>query len=275
MLHPPPDVRLEPSKDKETRPVESLRTECSERTKRTVYLPRGTSPSTAGCPPPGSSSTGTSARPAAGLWEPGRSGRTGRAAVRNTWLASRRTHTELRLLFCGSTSLGSREMKSLWNWGSMTCITCFTWLVSHLSINSSSASSLSGPLHIWTERCREDDVLFSASLSTFLDFVFLFCVFTSIIHMCFLLGFVASLLFCLLHFVSSSLRSFDLPPEAAEVGLRVPLRVLVCFFSGCIRTAGRQRSAAALSVCSQRKTSTNIQHMQTIKKGCRIRVRLH
>uniref|UniRef100_A0A3P9LG04 Secreted protein n=1 Tax=Oryzias latipes TaxID=8090 RepID=A0A3P9LG04_ORYLA len=36
-------------------------------------------------------------------------------------------------------------MKSLWNWGSMTCITCFTWLVSHLSINSSRANSLSGP----------------------------------------------------------------------------------------------------------------------------------
>uniref|UniRef100_A0A3B3HJD6 Uncharacterized protein n=1 Tax=Oryzias latipes TaxID=8090 RepID=A0A3B3HJD6_ORYLA len=57
-------------------------------------------------------------------------------------------------------------MKSLWNWGSMTCITCFTWLVSHLSINSSRANSLSGPLHICMEGCREEDVLsFSASLS--------------------------------------------------------------------------------------------------------------
>uniref|UniRef100_A0A671TPG1 Agouti signaling protein n=1 Tax=Sparus aurata TaxID=8175 RepID=A0A671TPG1_SPAAU len=36
-------------------------------------------------------------------------------------------------------------MKSLWNCGSITCIMCFTWLVSHLSINSSRANSLSGP----------------------------------------------------------------------------------------------------------------------------------
>uniref|UniRef100_A0A3Q1G7X8 Uncharacterized protein n=1 Tax=Acanthochromis polyacanthus TaxID=80966 RepID=A0A3Q1G7X8_9TELE len=43
------------------------------------------------------------------------------------------------------------HFKSLWNWGSITCIMCFTWLVSHLSINSSRANSLSGPLHIW--RC--------------------------------------------------------------------------------------------------------------------------
>lgn len=48
----------------------------------------------------------------------------------------------------GLTSLGSREMKSLWNCGSITCIMCFTWLVSHLSINSSRANSLSGPLHV-------------------------------------------------------------------------------------------------------------------------------
>lgn len=46
------------------------------------------------------------------------------------------------------TSLGSREMKSLWNCGSITCIMCFTWLVSHLSISSSRANSLSGPLHV-------------------------------------------------------------------------------------------------------------------------------
>uniref|UniRef100_A0A3P9IBN2 Secreted protein n=1 Tax=Oryzias latipes TaxID=8090 RepID=A0A3P9IBN2_ORYLA len=53
----------------------------------------------------------------------------------------------------------ARDMKSLWNWGSMTCITCFTWLVSHLSINSSRANSLSGPLHICMEGCREEDIL--------------------------------------------------------------------------------------------------------------------
>uniref|UniRef100_A0A669DYZ3 Uncharacterized protein n=1 Tax=Oreochromis niloticus TaxID=8128 RepID=A0A669DYZ3_ORENI len=34
----------------------------------------------------------------------------------------------------------------------MTCIMCFTWLVSHLSISSSRASSLSGPLHICVKR---------------------------------------------------------------------------------------------------------------------------
>uniref|UniRef100_A0A668UYS4 Uncharacterized protein n=1 Tax=Oreochromis aureus TaxID=47969 RepID=A0A668UYS4_OREAU len=36
----------------------------------------------------------------------------------------------------------------------MTCIMCFTWLVSHLSISSSRASSLSGPLHICVKRQR-------------------------------------------------------------------------------------------------------------------------
>uniref|UniRef100_A0A3Q1J3R2 Uncharacterized protein n=1 Tax=Anabas testudineus TaxID=64144 RepID=A0A3Q1J3R2_ANATE len=41
------------------------------------------------------------------------------------------------------------DMKSLWNWGSMTCIMCFTWLVSHLSISSSRANSRSGPLHVY------------------------------------------------------------------------------------------------------------------------------
>uniref|UniRef100_A0A8C5GL90 Uncharacterized protein n=1 Tax=Gouania willdenowi TaxID=441366 RepID=A0A8C5GL90_GOUWI len=40
------------------------------------------------------------------------------------------------------------EMKSLWNCGSITCITCFTWLVSQRSISSSRANSLSGPLHV-------------------------------------------------------------------------------------------------------------------------------
>ena len=71
-------------------------------------------------------------------------------------------HTQVKTLLSGDTltshldtcvvfhctSLGSREMKSLWNCGSITCIMCFTWLVSHLSINSSRANSLSGPLHV-------------------------------------------------------------------------------------------------------------------------------
>uniref|UniRef100_A0A3B4FP91 Secreted protein n=1 Tax=Pundamilia nyererei TaxID=303518 RepID=A0A3B4FP91_9CICH len=37
---------------------------------------------------------------------------------------------------------------------SMTCIMCFTWLVSHLLISSSRASSRSGPLHICVKRQR-------------------------------------------------------------------------------------------------------------------------
>lgn len=66
------------------------------------------------------------------------------------------THKEAHIC-CDFTSLGSSDIKSLWNCGSITCIMCFTWLVSHLSINSSRASSLSGPLHICrvtnTKRC--------------------------------------------------------------------------------------------------------------------------
>uniref|UniRef100_A0A3Q0SRA0 Uncharacterized protein n=1 Tax=Amphilophus citrinellus TaxID=61819 RepID=A0A3Q0SRA0_AMPCI len=38
----------------------------------------------------------------------------------------------------------------------MTCIMCFTWLVSHLSISSSKASSLSGPLHICRKMKEEE-----------------------------------------------------------------------------------------------------------------------
>uniref|UniRef100_A0A3B1K1X0 Uncharacterized protein n=1 Tax=Astyanax mexicanus TaxID=7994 RepID=A0A3B1K1X0_ASTMX len=40
-----------------------------------------------------------------------------------------------------------REIKSRWNCGSITCIMCFTCVGSQLSINSSSASNFSGPLH--------------------------------------------------------------------------------------------------------------------------------
>lgn len=47
------------------------------------------------------------------------------------------------------TSLGSREMKSRWNCGSITCIICLTCVGSQLSINSSSASSFSGPVQLW------------------------------------------------------------------------------------------------------------------------------
>ena len=131
--------------------------------RRCVYLPRGTSPSTAGCLQPGSSSTCRSEPPAAGLWEPGRWARTEPAAHTHTQTHTS-THTNTHRLKHSSqtthwlhiwtrvvfhrTSLGSREMKSLWNCGSITCIMCFTWLVSHLSINSSRANSLSGPLHV-------------------------------------------------------------------------------------------------------------------------------
>uniref|UniRef100_A0A8C3DVH5 Uncharacterized protein n=1 Tax=Corvus moneduloides TaxID=1196302 RepID=A0A8C3DVH5_CORMO len=48
------------------------------------------------------------------------------------------------------TSLGSREMKSRWNWGSMTCIMYLICAGSQRSMSSSRASSFSGPL----QRCR-------------------------------------------------------------------------------------------------------------------------
>lgn len=49
------------------------------------------------------------------------------------------------------TSLGSREMKSRWNCGSITCIICLTCVGSQLSISSSSASSFSGPVQLCSE----------------------------------------------------------------------------------------------------------------------------
>lgn len=49
------------------------------------------------------------------------------------------------------TSLGRSEMKSRWNWGSITCIMCLIWGGSQRSMSSSRASSFSGPL----QRCRE------------------------------------------------------------------------------------------------------------------------
>uniref|UniRef100_A0A803VHI1 Uncharacterized protein n=1 Tax=Ficedula albicollis TaxID=59894 RepID=A0A803VHI1_FICAL len=48
------------------------------------------------------------------------------------------------------TSLGSREMKSRWNWGSMTCIMYLICAGSQRSMSSSRARSFSGPL----QRCR-------------------------------------------------------------------------------------------------------------------------
>nr|AAT76519.1 dual endothelin 1, angiotensin II receptor [Rattus norvegicus] len=47
------------------------------------------------------------------------------------------------------TSLGSKEMKSRWNWGSITCIMCFTCVGSQLSMSSSKASNFSGPLQLY------------------------------------------------------------------------------------------------------------------------------
>uniref|UniRef100_A0A8C5T5W3 Uncharacterized protein n=1 Tax=Malurus cyaneus samueli TaxID=2593467 RepID=A0A8C5T5W3_9PASS len=49
------------------------------------------------------------------------------------------------------TSLGSKEMKSRWNCGSMTCIMYLICAGSQRSMSSSRASSFSGPL----QRCRE------------------------------------------------------------------------------------------------------------------------
>ena len=45
-------------------------------------------------------------------------------------------------------------MKSRWNWGSITCIMCFTWVGSQLSISSSKASNFSGPLQLYQRRIR-------------------------------------------------------------------------------------------------------------------------
>lgn len=47
------------------------------------------------------------------------------------------------------TSFGSSEMKSLWNWGSMTCIMCRTWVGSQIWISSSTAIRRSALLHIY------------------------------------------------------------------------------------------------------------------------------
>lgn len=47
------------------------------------------------------------------------------------------------------TSFGSSEMKSLWNWGSMTCIMCRTWVGSQICISSSTAIRRSALLHIY------------------------------------------------------------------------------------------------------------------------------
>ena len=55
-------------------------------------------------------------------------------------------------------SLGSREMKSLWNCGSITCITCFTCAVSQRSISWSRASSRSAPLQVCRDQRRSASV---------------------------------------------------------------------------------------------------------------------
>lgn len=46
------------------------------------------------------------------------------------------------------TSLGRSEIKSRWNWGSITCIMCFIWGGSQRSMSSSRASSFSAPLQL-------------------------------------------------------------------------------------------------------------------------------
>jgi len=46
------------------------------------------------------------------------------------------------------TSFGRRDMKSRWNWGSITCIMCRTWVGSHVSISRSIASNRSAFDHL-------------------------------------------------------------------------------------------------------------------------------
>lgn len=62
--------------------------------------------------------------------------------------------TQWRIQLIMLTSLGSKEMKSRWNWGSITCIICFTWVGSQLSISSSKASNFSGPLQLYQRGIR-------------------------------------------------------------------------------------------------------------------------
>lgn len=52
------------------------------------------------------------------------------------------------------TSFGSKEMKSRWNWGSMTDMICLTWDGSHFSINSSIAKFFSAS----DQCCRGDKI---------------------------------------------------------------------------------------------------------------------
>uniref|UniRef100_A0A8D2L4S7 Secreted protein n=1 Tax=Varanus komodoensis TaxID=61221 RepID=A0A8D2L4S7_VARKO len=49
------------------------------------------------------------------------------------------------------------EMKSRWNWGSITCIMCLIWGGSQRSMSSSRASSFSGPLQCCGKEPRSGD----------------------------------------------------------------------------------------------------------------------
>lgn len=71
---------------------------------------------------------------------------------RAAWGWQRKLQTDNRGRNQELTSLGSREIKSRWNCGSITCIICFTCVGSQLSISSSSASSFSGPVQLCKHR---------------------------------------------------------------------------------------------------------------------------
>uniref|UniRef100_A0A8C5HAA5 Uncharacterized protein n=1 Tax=Gouania willdenowi TaxID=441366 RepID=A0A8C5HAA5_GOUWI len=65
-----------------------------------------------------------------------------------------------------------KEMKSLWNCGSITCIICLTCVGSQLSISSSSASSFSGPVQLCLEMSVFTQLIKSKKWELILHYVF-------------------------------------------------------------------------------------------------------
>ena len=103
--------------------------------RRCVYLPRGTSPSTAGCLQPGSSSTCRSEPPAAGLWEPGRWARTEPAAHTHTQTHTS-THTNTHRL-----KHSSQTTHWLHIWTHVLCFTAPLWAAGRWSLSGTAARS--------------------------------------------------------------------------------------------------------------------------------------
>lgn len=71
--------------------------------------------------------------------------------LRQVWAARRRSFGSRYDRTCKATSLGSNEMKSRWNCGSITFIMCRTWVGSQRSISMSTATRRSTGVHRWKE----------------------------------------------------------------------------------------------------------------------------